>query len=402
MKDLDETGFGPEGEAERAGAGPRTRAAFDPLFDDWDDGRFDSPPSWLRRQDNEDFLTWGLPEPATATFGRAYAGTAGWTEAARRTPAYEPAYAAPMSQAQVALREGIITIPRPERRWAAAFFTIWGLVIFSAGLLMSMGALGINPADTKLIWGAALAIGGIWSVYGLAGVAMDWDLPYPSVHAQRDTAETVLLAMLIFLSVRASFQNFRVEGASMSTSLENGEYLIVNKLSYAQVDTSMFDFLPFYDSGDNPVKHLWGGPKRGDVIVFEAPTSPGRDFIKRIIGLPGDTVEITPSGEVLVNGTVLSEDYITGVTGCNGSQCKWEVPAVGTPEAEDMCHAAACYFVMGDNRQNSSDSRQGWLVPEGNIIGKAVITYWKNGELDLQTAPNHEVAASDGTEPSTE
>jgi signal peptidase I len=341
MRDLDDIGFGPQEEGESAGAGPPVGRAYDPIFGDWSDGdfagsreEFSTPPAWLSRRD-DDFLTWGLPEPASVGPQPTYAsGHAAWRSAAVYTP--PQTYSAPLTEAQLALREGVVTIPRPERRWLVTF---------------------------------------------------------------RELAETVLLALLIFLSVRASFQNFRVEGASMSPSLENGEYLIVNKLSYAQVDLGMFDFLPFFDAGDDPVKHLWGAPERGDVIVFEAPTSPNRDFIKRIIGVPGDTVEIMSSGEVTVNGTVLSEPYAVGTTSCPTGNCKFEVPPEGSPEAEEKCGSNACYFVMGDNRQNSSDSRQNWLVPEENIIGKTLITYWQNGELDLKLAPNRTVAAGDGTEP---
>ena len=205
----------------------------------------------------------------------------------------------------------------------------------------------------------------------------------------RELVETLLLAVLIFLAVRASFQNFRVEGASMQPSLQDGEYLIVNKLSYAEIDMSIFDWLPFYDADEQSVNHIWDSPSRGDIIVFQAPTSTSRDFIKRIIGLPGDTVEINEStGEVSVNGEPLPEPYIQGQTTCSAT-CMREIPEANTPESQADCGSNACYFVLGDNRQNSSDSRQGWLVPEENIIGKALITYWHEGNLDVNLAPNH-------------
>lgn len=206
----------------------------------------------------------------------------------------------------------------------------------------------------------------------------------------RELAETLLLAVLIFLAVRASFQNFRVEGASMQPSLQNGEYLIVNKLAYTQLDLSFLNWLPFFEAGGSP-KHLWSEPGRGDVVVFRSPTSINRDFIKRIIGIPGDSVEIDDeSGEVAVNGQPLDEPYIQGATHC-GSQCTRQIPLKDSPEARAECGSNSCYFVMGDNRQNSSDSRQGWLVPEENIIGKALITYWHDGRPDLAPAPNRSV-----------
>ncbi len=198
----------------------------------------------------------------------------------------------------------------------------------------------------------------------------------------RELAETLLLAVLIFLAVRASMQNFRVEGGSMEPSLDNGEYLIVNKLAYAEIDLDIFDWVPFFDAGDDPVHHLWDTPSRGDVIVFRSPTNPERDFIKRIIGVPGDAVEIDQeTGAVMVNGEVIDEPYISGKTSCRNSCGPWLVPD-------------RSYFVMGDNRQNSSDSRQGWFAPEENIIGKALITYWRDGGPELDLAPNHKVSFS--------
>ena len=108
---------------------------------------------------------------------------------------------------------------------------------------------------------------------------------------------------------------------------------------------------------------------RGDIVVFAAPTSPERDFVKRIIGLPGETIDIDQSrNAVNVDGEPLSEPYAQGATLCSQT-CTWTVPEAGSPQAQDACGSDRCYFVLGDNRQNSSDSRQGWFVPTENIVG---------------------------------
>jgi len=334
MREIEDSEERPEEQGRRRAA----RRHYEPLFSDWDNHPHDEEPhgddfdflsyppsSPGHPADGHDAFRWEPAQRASQESSGGYASGAGspWYPAPRAEPAYQPQ----LTDVQRALREGVVTVPRRERRWVVTV---------------------------------------------------------------RELAETLLLALLIFLSVRASFQNFRVEGASMNPSLEDGEYLIVNKLSYARIDLGMFDFLPFVSSGEH---HLWGSPGRGDVIVFQAPTNPTKDFIKRIIGTPGDTVEIKQSGEVLVNGNKLQEPYITGTTNCNSNQCIWEIPEQGSADARAKCDADTCYFVMGDNRQNSSDSRQGWLVPEGNIIGKALITYWHAGGPELDLAPNHSVAA---------
>jgi signal peptidase I len=213
----------------------------------------------------------------------------------------------------------------------------------------------------------------------------------------RELAETLLLAALLFLAVRASFQNFRVEGASMQPSLQDGDYLIVNKLSYAEIDLGPFDWLPFFDAGEDSHRQIFDEPQRGDVVVFHAPINEGRDFIKRVIGLPGDTVDIRQGEGVFVNNQLLSEPYIQGTTNC-GQQCVVHIPPANSDAAMAECGSTACYFVMGDNRQNSSDSRQGWLVPIENIVGKAMITYWNEGGPSIGLAPNHSVGMAEEAE----
>jgi signal peptidase I len=306
---------------------------YDPLFGDWVPAAPASPAT------GSDPLFGYTPAPASEdpyVFNRydpQSAAAAAAVAVATSPTVQQPYYEESLTEAQRRLREGTVTLPA-ERRWVVTV---------------------------------------------------------------RELAETLLLAALIFLAVRGSFQNFRVEGASMNPSLANGEYLIVNKLSYAELDLSMFNWLPFFDAGSNPVHHLLGGPSRGDVIVFAAPTSPSRDFIKRVIGLPGDTVTIdNASGVVSVNGKKLAEPYIQGTTNCSSQTCTFNIPASGSADAHGQCGSDECYFVMGDNRQNSSDSRQGWLVPKENIVGKTFVTYWEAGSPNIGLAPNHDVGFAHG------
>jgi signal peptidase I len=189
----------------------------------------------------------------------------------------------------------------------------------------------------------------------------------------REIVETGLLAIVVFLAVRASFQNFKVDGLSMSPTLDHGQFLIVNKLVYAEVDVaSLAKFIPFFDAGDRPKRHLFHGPERGDIIVLHDPRQQGKDLIKRVIGLPGETIEIV-DGVVYINGYRLEEPYITSPWGGT-------LPRVTIPEGE--------YFVMGDNRSNSLDSRSPsvGLIPEELIIGKALLSYWPLRDFGL--APN--------------
>jgi len=186
----------------------------------------------------------------------------------------------------------------------------------------------------------------------------------------RELAETLVLALLIFLLVRSVVQNFQVEGRSMEPTLESGWYLLVNKALYWEINLETLDkFVPLIDPGDDPTRYIFRGPRRGDVIVFRAPEQtpgqPERDFIKRIIGLPGETVEVRDC-TVYINGEAMEEPYIQ------------EKPAYAYP-AEVV--PAGHYFVLGDNRNNSSDSHSWGMLPAGNIIGQAWLTYWPRGDF---------------------
>ncbi|MDQ6661124.1 MAG: signal peptidase I [Chloroflexota bacterium] len=156
-------------------------------------------------------------------------------------------------------------------------------------------------------------------------------------HLARDIVETIALTLLIFLVLRFTVQTYRVEGASMQPGLVDSEYVLINKLAY-----------------------LFHAPQRGDVVVFHAPPDPGKDYIKRIIGLPGDTVSYD-STHVWVNGVQLNEPYISMAT--NFKAKTWKVP----PNE---------YFTMGDNRPVSDDSRDWGFLPRDNIVGEAVAVYW--------------------------
>jgi len=186
----------------------------------------------------------------------------------------------------------------------------------------------------------------------------------------RELVETGLLALLVFLSVRASFQNFKVEGSSMYPTLENGQFLIVNKLVYSEVDMEkLSEYVPFVEAGSNPKHNVFHGPERGDIIVLKDPRDTDTDLIKRVIGLPGETIEIM-DGKVYINDRLLDEPYIKAV---------WHdsKPKILIPPGE--------FFVMGDNRDNSLDSRstQVGLVPQDLIIGKAMLSYWPRDKFGL-------------------
>ena len=151
-----------------------------------------------------------------------------------------------------------------------------------------------------------------------------------------DIIETLLLAVVLFLGINAISARVRVDGFSMRPTLEDGEFVLVSKLSYKFSEFS-----------------------RGDIIVFHFPLNPDEELVKRIIGVPGDKVSVQNS-QVYVNGQKLDEPYIAQAPLYSG---EWMVP-------EDRL------FVLGDNRNNSNDSKDWGLLPEENVVGKAILIYW--------------------------
>ncbi len=162
----------------------------------------------------------------------------------------------------------------------------------------------------------------------------------------------IFLIVVVFILFGVFFvQPVVVEGTSMLPQLHDGERLLVNKLVYYKIQSIS-----------------WGHIERGDIVVFWFPNDPDKSYVKRVIGLPGEMVEIR-SGKVSVNGQELNEAYID-------TEHNLSLPSM-PPKRVDEHH----YFVMGDNRDNSSDSRYWGLVPEKYIYGKAFFRYWKPSEI---------------------
>jgi signal peptidase I len=165
-----------------------------------------------------------------------------------------------------------------------------------------------------------------------------------------DTLETIVLSLLLFLAINAISERIRVESISMQPNLYAGDFVIINKVVY----------------------HYLGDPKRGDIIVFRYPPDPDQiPYIKRVIGLPGDQIHIA-GGKVYVNGELLIEPYLKVSTNRGGD---WVVPE-------------GSLFVMGDNRNNSSDSRSWGFVPMENVIGRAEVIYWPPDDWGVLHIPS--------------
>lgn len=162
-----------------------------------------------------------------------------------------------------------------------------------------------------------------------------------------EVLQTIVLALIMYFMIDSALARVRVENISMEPTLMPGEFILVNKLAYRFSDVS-----------------------RGDVVIFHYPLNPSEDYIKRVIGIPGDVVTVQ-NGQVLVNDTALVEPYIMAPPHYNNT---WTVP-------EDQV------FVLGDNRNSSSDSHNWGFVPYENLLGKALVVYWPLDQVKTLTHP---------------
>ena len=169
-----------------------------------------------------------------------------------------------------------------------------------------------------------------------------------------ETLEVVALALLMFIIVRGVAQNFIVDGGSMEPNFQHADMVVVNKLAYRTFD---FSWLPLVEED---AWRPFGAIEQGDVVVFAFPLGPDRDFIKRVVALPWQTVEVR-GGDVIVNGEVLDEPYLLHAPSYSFG-----------PQTVPPGHV----FVLGDARNNSYDSHSWGMLQQGLIIGRAELRYW--------------------------
>lgn len=202
----------------------------------------------------------------------------------------------------------------------------------------------------------------------------------------RELLETAVFILLVFFIVRGIVQNFKIEGSSMEPTLHTGQYILVNKLVYFHFDLNApMRLLPGQEELPQRIIYPFHQPHRGDIVVFEYPRDVSKDYIKRVIGLPGDQLEVR-EGQVFVNGEQIDQPFLQGASTYCVAGYACQGGPVTVPEGE--------IFVMGDNRNNSSDSREWGPLPLDRVVGQAWVIYYPVTEWGL--VPHYELS-----EPST-
>jgi signal peptidase I len=195
----------------------------------------------------------------------------------------------------------------------------------------------------------------------------------------REYFESIVIAVILALFVRTwVVQAFKIPTGSMENNLLIGDHLLVNKFVFGPT-TGL-------DRAIMPVRDI----TRGDIVVFKYPVEPERDFIKRVIGLPGDTIELRAK-KVYVNGQPLDEPYVHFLTTSSEGS---EVTSIDVRERYGpVTVPSGQYFVMGDNRDNSQDSRYWGYLPRGYVKGKAMMIYWSY-EIDRDDLADDSLGAT--------
>ncbi|MEX1248680.1 MAG: signal peptidase I [Anaerolineales bacterium] len=186
-------------------------------------------------------------------------------------------------------------------------------------------------------------------------VALEEAPPSPARRILIEIIETIVLALVLFFAINFVTARIRVEGSSMDPNFHDGDYVVVNRLAYKL-----------------------GEIQRGDVIVFPYPLNPEEDYIKRVIGLPGDRLAIY-GGVLYINGQAITEPYIS---------------RAAASDMEERVVPDGHVFLLGDNRNASSDSRTWGPLPIEDILGKAVFRYFPFDSISIITHPVISVSAS--------
>jgi signal peptidase I len=191
----------------------------------------------------------------------------------------------------------------------------------------------------------------------------------------REFIEVVVIAVVAFAAFQFGLRNYFVEGSSMEPTLQNEERILVNKLVYLRVDMQRFSSLiPFWQVAEKDVRFLFRPPRQGEVVVLKyEPADADKALVKRVVAVPGQTVEIR-HGVVYVDGEMLDEPYITEEM---RSTDYMSPKKLGLDE----------YFVLGDNRGASYDSRHWGPLKESAIIGRAWVIYWPLSKADTVGNP---------------
>ena len=188
----------------------------------------------------------------------------------------------------------------------------------------------------------------------------------------REALQTLLLALVLFVSLHTLGLNVRVEGASMQPGFHDGQHLLVNKLVYFHFDRHVLGHLLGRRQGDPEAVYLFHPPRRGDVIILTPPGGSDSPYVKRVIALPGETVAVR-DGTVYVDGRALDEPYIA-------DPARYTYP-VGASGDIAFTVPAGSVFVLGDNRNHSTDSHVFGPVPLDDVIGQAAVSYWPPGDI---------------------